>query len=200
MASDTSDYAVSASGRDFRKGICLLTVPLLAPVSSFPAYPLPLRPHISVQTQYWNINQLSIDYAFRPRLRSRLPQSRSALLWNPWIFGLKDSHLHLATHSGILSTINSTAPYGTASSLILCSSTNPDVAICCKIRCYSLLLQPYSQNPHFVLPVLLICLEFLLRSLVLHVQPCLQASLRKSSMHNSSQIVTSGFLSFGVVF
>ena len=40
-----------------------------------------------------------------------LTQSRSALLWKPWIFGRKDSHLPLATHSGILSSIQSTAPY-----------------------------------------------------------------------------------------
>ena len=42
---------------------------------------------------------------------ARLTQSRSALLWKPWIFGRKDSHLPLATHSGILSSIQSTAPY-----------------------------------------------------------------------------------------
>ena len=95
---------VSPSVRDFHRGICLPIVSPLGPVSSFPAPASSLRPHSSVCTQYWNINQLSIDYALRPRLRSRLPQSRSALLWNPWIFGLKDSHLHLATHSGILSS------------------------------------------------------------------------------------------------
>ena len=43
-------------------------------------------------------------YAFLPRLRSRLTQGRSALPWNPWIFGQEDSHLFLATHSGILSS------------------------------------------------------------------------------------------------
>ena len=32
-------------------------------------------------------------------------QGRSALPWKPWIFGLEDSHLYLATHSGILSSI-----------------------------------------------------------------------------------------------
>ena len=76
----------------------------LVPVFSFPAHALHMRPHISVILQYRNINLLSIDYVFRPRLRSRLPQSRSALLWKPWIFGRKDSHLPLATHSGILSS------------------------------------------------------------------------------------------------
>ena len=50
------------------------------------------------------LNLLSIDYGFRPRLRPRLTQGRSALPWKPWIFGRKDSHLPLATHSGILSS------------------------------------------------------------------------------------------------
>ena len=90
----------------------------------FRAYALHTCPHSSVLLQYRNLNLLSIGYASRPRLRSRLTQSRSALLWKPWIFGLEDSHLHLATHSGILSSIHSTAPYGTASSRMQCSSTN----------------------------------------------------------------------------
>ena len=98
--------------------------PLLAPVSSLPGLPLVLCPHSSDIMKYRNFNLLSIDYAFRPRLRSRLTQSRSALLWKPWIFGLKDSHLHLATHSGILSSHTSTAPYGTASLMWQCSPTD----------------------------------------------------------------------------
>jgi hypothetical protein len=32
---------------------------------------------------YWNFNQLSVDYAFRPRLRSRLTLSGRAFLRNP---------------------------------------------------------------------------------------------------------------------
>ena len=96
----------------------------LVPVSPFPAHALSLRPPSSGHYKYRNLNLLSIDYAFRPRLRSRLTQSRSALLWKPWIFGLEDSHLHLATHSGILSSLTSTAPSGTASPLKECSSTN----------------------------------------------------------------------------
>ncbi len=66
--------------------------------------PHPMRPHSSGHTQYRNLHLFSIGYAFRPRLRSRLTQGRSALPWNPWIFGRKDSHLPLATHSGILSS------------------------------------------------------------------------------------------------
>ena len=76
----------------------------LGPVFPFPALPILPCPHSSVILQYRNINLLSIDYGFRPRLRPRLTQSRSALLWKPWIFGRKDSHLTLATHSGILSS------------------------------------------------------------------------------------------------
>ena len=64
------------------------------------------------------LNLLSIGYASLPLLRPRLTQSRSALLWKPWIFGRKDSHLPLATHSGILSSYPSTAPSGTASSVL----------------------------------------------------------------------------------
>ena len=76
----------------------------LVPVFPFPALPTFLRPHSSDIQQYRNINLLSIDYASQPRLRPRLTQSRSALLWKPWIFGLEDSHFYLATHSGILSS------------------------------------------------------------------------------------------------
>ena len=91
----------------------------------FRAYAFHMRPHSSVISQYRNLNLLSIGYVFRPGLRPRLTQGRSALPWKPWIFGRKDSHLPLATHSGILSSIHSTAPSGTASSRMQCSSTNP---------------------------------------------------------------------------
>ena len=90
----------------------------------FLGLPILLRPCSSDNRQYWNMNQLSIDYDFRPRLRSRLTQSRSALLWKPWIFGLEDSHFYLATHSGILTCNYSTAPFGTASARLQRSSTN----------------------------------------------------------------------------
>ena len=55
----------------------------LAPVFPFPALALSLCPHSSVLLQYRNFNLSSIDYVSRPRLRSRLTQSRSALLWKP---------------------------------------------------------------------------------------------------------------------
>ena len=40
----------------------------------------------------WNINQVPIDYAFRPRLRGRLTLLRLALSRNPWTFGESVSH------------------------------------------------------------------------------------------------------------
>ena len=104
----------------------------LAPVFPFPAHAILLRPHSSVIMQCRNFNLLSIGYAFRPRLRSRLTQGRSALPWKPRIFGREDSHLSLATHSGILSSQFSTAPSGTASSFCQCSSTNLSVP---ELRC-----------------------------------------------------------------
>ena len=106
-------YSYFASHHVFRLlcGFSCTTPTSLAPVFPFPAHALHACPHSSVILQYRNFNLLSIDYASRPRLRSRLTQGRSALPWKPWIFGRKDSHLPLATHSGILSSIPSTAPY-----------------------------------------------------------------------------------------
>ena len=65
--------------------------------------------------RYGILHPLSIDYASRPRLRSRLTQSGRTFLWKPWVFGAWDSHPRFATHTGILSSMRSTAPYGTAS-------------------------------------------------------------------------------------
>ena len=108
----------SSSGFSLKMRLCAW------PKIPFLGFAILLRPCSSDNRQYWNMNQLSIDYDFRPRLRSRLTQSRSALLWKPWIFGLEDSHFYLATHSGILTCIYSTAPFGTASARIQRSSTN----------------------------------------------------------------------------
>ena len=40
-----------------------------------------------------NINSVSIDYALRPRLRSRLTRRRIKHPWKPWVYGEQDSHL-----------------------------------------------------------------------------------------------------------
>ena len=55
----------------------------LAPAFPFPACALHTCPHSSVYLRYRNFNLLSIGYVFRPGLRPRLTQSRSALLWKP---------------------------------------------------------------------------------------------------------------------
>ena len=69
------------------------------------------RPPIGQMTATWyrNINLLSIDYAFRPRLRSRLTLSRRTLLRKPWAIGGGDSHPSFVTHAGILTSRGSTA-------------------------------------------------------------------------------------------
>ena len=71
------------------------------------------RPPIgqTVATWYRNINLLAIDYAFRPRLRSRLTLSRRTLLRNPWAIGGEDSHLSFVTHAGILTSQASTTGF-----------------------------------------------------------------------------------------
>ena len=60
---------------------------------------------------YGNINPLSIGYACRPRLRSRL--TLGGLTWprNPWSFGGRVSHSSFATHACILTRIASTAGF-----------------------------------------------------------------------------------------
>src|SRR5665811_1752823 len=63
----------------------------------------------AVFRRYGNINPLSIDYACRPRLRSRLTQGGLAWPWNPWSFGGRVSHPSFATHACILTRVASTA-------------------------------------------------------------------------------------------
>ena len=63
----------------------------------------------AVLRRYGNINPLSIDYACRPRLRSRLTQGGLTWPWNPWSFGGRVSHPSFATHACILTRVVSTA-------------------------------------------------------------------------------------------
>src|SRR5207248_7515021 len=72
------------------------------------AYPVPPSV-IAVGTWYRNINLLSIAYALRPRLRSRLTLRRLALLRNPWAFGGGVSHSSFVTRASILTSQPSTA-------------------------------------------------------------------------------------------
>jgi hypothetical protein len=70
----------------------------------------------------WNINQLCIDYASRPRLSSRLTLGGLAFPRNPWAYGGGVSHPSLATHTRILTRTRSTTVHTGAS---LQSSTLP---------------------------------------------------------------------------
>src|SRR5919107_6011344 len=60
---------------------------------------------------YGNINPLSIDYACRPRLRSRLTLGGLAWPRNPWSSGGGGSPSPLATHACILTRVASTAGF-----------------------------------------------------------------------------------------
>ena len=58
---------------------------------------------------------MCIGYAFRPRLSSRLTRSGRTFLLKPEAFGHYDSHIILATHSGILTSLKSTRAFAHAS-------------------------------------------------------------------------------------
>ncbi len=60
---------------------------------------------------YGNINPLSIDYACRPRLRSRLTLGGLAWPRNPWSSGGRVSHSAFATHACILTPAPSTTGF-----------------------------------------------------------------------------------------
>ena len=87
MASRTSAFAASASrlrldGRRIFLSPALRGYPRSTIAWVSLAYPVPPSV-IAVGTWYRNINLLSIAYAWRPRLRSRLTLSRLALLRKP---------------------------------------------------------------------------------------------------------------------
>jgi hypothetical protein len=75
---------------------------------------------------YGNINPLSIDYACRPRLRSRLTLGGLACPRNPWSSGGRVSHSPFATHACILTPTPSTANHFTASPDAGRSPTHPN--------------------------------------------------------------------------
>ena len=55
-----------------------------------------------------NVYLLCIDYAFRPRLSSRLTLGGLASPRKPWIYGGDVSHISLVTHASILTSGRST--------------------------------------------------------------------------------------------
>ena len=98
-------------------------------------YPTASLPQLFIVCMwYWNIYQLCIAYAFRPQLSSRLTLGGWAFPRKPQTFDGVVSRHTLATHAGILSSIQSTTPLGMASARIQCSSTNTHSCIP-KLRC-----------------------------------------------------------------
>ena len=63
-----------------------------------------------------NVYLLCIDYAFRPRLSSRLTLGGLALPRKPWIYGGDVFNISLVTHASILTSGRSTVGYPTTSS------------------------------------------------------------------------------------
>ncbi len=73
----------------------------LLPIHSGRGY-LSCVPQTTPTLQPGNINPVSIDYAFRPRLRSRLTLRGRTFRRKPWAFGVLDSHQYfryLSRHS-----------------------------------------------------------------------------------------------------
>ena len=81
-----------------------------------------------------NFHRMCIGYAFRPHLSSRLTWSGRTFLQKPLSFGHYDSHIILATHSGILTRMKSTTASAMASPLIRRSPT-PAILRKPKLRC-----------------------------------------------------------------
>ena len=70
---------------------------------------------VSLSDRLRIIYRICIDYAFRPRLSPRLTLGGRTFPRKPWIFGHYDSHAILATHSGILTSVQSTAAFAATS-------------------------------------------------------------------------------------
>ena len=96
---------------------------------------------------YWNINQLCIDYASRPRLSSRLTLGGLAFPRNPWTSGGGVSHPSLATYANILTRARSTSVSTAASVQTRRSATTPAKA---EVRDFGVRLSPvtFSARDH----------------------------------------------------
>ena len=93
-----------------------------------------------------NFNRMCIDYAFRPRLSSRLTLGGRTVPKKPEIFGHYDSHIILATHSGILTRVQSTRPLDRTSPRTRRSPTTAH----CAIPSFGYMLSPvkFSAQDH----------------------------------------------------
>jgi hypothetical protein len=118
--------------------------PLGPRVPRFPKEPVPA---LSIRDSalaavhgYGNINPLSIDYACRPRLRSRLTLGGLACPRNPWSSGGGASHSSFATHACILTHAASTA--GSLRCFTRCMTLSYPSALTCRCRGFGGVLEP----------------------------------------------------------
>src|SRR5512140_1963763 len=78
--------------------------------------PFSVTPSVITRYQWYrNVYLLCIDYAFRPRLSSRLTLGGLAFPRNPWASGGGVSHPSFATHACILTRSRSTPVHTVAS-------------------------------------------------------------------------------------
>ena len=85
---------LSITSQAFKRRICLsLTLPASTHISNRTLKLPSVSLHCSNNLRWcWNFNQLSIAYASRPRLRSRLTQGRNTLPWKPRVYGGRGFH------------------------------------------------------------------------------------------------------------
>ena len=136
---DSSASLLIHSPSALRLPTCVLHyMPPLRLGRAFPSarsgYPSVSLLHLCVYWRYRNIYLLSIIYAFRPRLRSRLTLGGRTFPRKPQTFDGEVSRLPLATYAGILSCISSTAPFDTASAyntllLYRCDYSHPQASV-----------------------------------------------------------------------
>ena len=89
---------------------------------------------------------MCIGYAFRPHLSSRLTWSGRTFLQKPESFGHYDSHIILATYSGILTCVKSTPAYANASPL---TQRSPTTHVCRTPSASSACLRPLPLRAVF---------------------------------------------------
>lgn len=74
-----------------------------------------LRPFFAQSHKYRIINPFPISYAFQPGLRVRLTLGRLPLPRKPWIYGEYVFTYFIVTHVSIITSLQSTKPFGSAS-------------------------------------------------------------------------------------
>ena len=86
------------------------------------------RSQLSLQCEYWNINQLVIRFPSRVPLSPRLTLIRLTLFRKPGVFGVRISILIIVTYAYILFSRRSSRPHGPPSTL---TGMLPYHAHCC---------------------------------------------------------------------